>query len=154
MKSGFKYTPMLVLMCSVLGCSKTTPQLDPLPDSSVSFYDLNKNGSMEPYENQSLSEKDRITDLISRMTLEEKILLVTGTGINLTNVSGSSKVPGAAGSTHAIERLGIPSITLADGPAGLRISPTRPDVPIRTTPQHFQSPLFSLPVGTALCSPR
>lgn len=127
MKSGFKYTPMLVLMCSALGCSKTTPQLDPVPDSSVPFYDLNRNGSMEPYENQSLSEKDRITDLISRMTLEEKILLVTGTGINLTNVSGSSKVPGAAGSTHAIERLGIPSITLADGPAGLRISPTRPD---------------------------
>lgn len=114
-------------MFSALGCSKTNQQNDPLVDSDVAFYDLNKSGSMEPYENPRLSAQERIADLISRMTLEERILLVTGTGINLTNVSGSSKVPGAAGSTHAIERLGIPAITLADGPAGLRISPTRPD---------------------------
>lgn len=37
-----------------------------------SFQDLNHNGQMDPYENPKLSVKERVGDLLSQMTLEEK----------------------------------------------------------------------------------
>ena len=55
-----------------------------------------------------------IKELISKMTLEEKANLVVGAG-------KSYRVPGAAGETRSIKRLGIPSIVTADGPQGVRI---------------------------------
>ena len=55
-----------------------------------------------------------IKELISKMTLEEKANLVVGAG-------RSRRVPGAAGETRSIKRLGIPSIVTADGPQGVRI---------------------------------
>lgn len=71
---------------------------------------------------------DNIDEIIKAMTLHEKALLVVGAGA--TNASSNigrtmNIVPGAAGTTTAIPRLGIPSIVFADGPAGLRIDPKR-----------------------------
>ena len=37
------------------------------------YRDLNGNGKMDPYENPSLTVEERVNDLLSRMTLEEKI---------------------------------------------------------------------------------
>lgn len=54
-----------------------------------------------------------IKKVIEEMTLEEKTKLVWG--------AGCPSPLGAAGWTHAIQRLGIPSLELADGPAGLRL---------------------------------
>ena len=75
--------------------------------------------------------KDPIKNIIAAMTPEEKALLVNGTGMAGFGgpVVGETYklVPGAAGTTAEISRLGIPAIVLADGPAGLRISPTRPN---------------------------
>jgi len=70
-----------------------------------------------------------IKQVIAAMTLEEKASLVVGTNTKISNgpVIGNTegKVEGAAGYTKDIPRLGIKGIVLADGPAGLRISPTR-----------------------------
>jgi len=63
--------------------------------------------------------KAPIKDVVGAMTLQEKAQLVVGMGWNPT------KVPGAAGQTHPIPRLGIPSMVLSDGPAGVRIQPIR-----------------------------
>ncbi len=53
------------------------PKLEQIDDGVGSvngFRDLNKNGSIEPYENWTLPVETRIDDLISRMTIEEKAM--------------------------------------------------------------------------------
>jgi beta-glucosidase len=71
-----------------------------------------------------------IDEVVQALSIEEKVKIIRGTGMAIPSngpAVGETKdrVPGAAGSTYAIERLGIPSIVLADGPAGLRIKPVR-----------------------------
>jgi beta-glucosidase len=71
-----------------------------------------------------------IDEVVSAMTLEEKAHIVVGADMSDRKAAGEvgyteSIIPGAAGITYPISRLGIPSIVMADGPAGLRILPTR-----------------------------
>ena len=73
--------------------------------------------------------EDNIEEVLKAMTLQEKATLLVG-GARAAMVNGVTsgtawQVPGAAGNTRPIERLGIPGTVLADGPAGLRIQPTR-----------------------------
>ena len=78
-------------------------------------------------------QADNIDEVLKAMTLEEKAMLVVGgnrqigtSGDNNGMIGGhAQRVPGAAGATQAIPRLGIPSTVLTDGPAGVRISPKR-----------------------------
>lgn len=117
--------------------------------------------------------KAPVKEVIKAMTLEEKAKLVVGMGFKMPGMPRPSakqmkegvdiggfklppsdedaynipeKVPGAAGRTHGIPRLGIPSITVSDGPAGVRIDPIRNNDSSKT----YYATAF--PVGTLLAS--
>ncbi len=80
---------------------------------------------------QTKLRADNIDEVLKAMTLEEKAKLLVG-GANkffsATAVVGGEAdlVAGAAGTSPEIPRLGIPATVLTDGPAGVRIDPTRP----------------------------
>ena len=69
--------------------------------------------------------ENNIEEIVNAMTLEEKAKLVVGVGIPGFLGNPPSRVQGAAGETHSVPRLGIPSTVMADGPAGVRIDPIR-----------------------------
>lgn len=92
-----------------------------------------------------------LSSVVKSLTLDEKLHLGIGQNLDVdaagTAVVGATKnyVPGAAGNTYAISRLGITPAVLADGPAGLRIDPTRKDDKNTYYCTHF-------PIGTLLAS--
>ena len=59
------------------------------------------------YQDTTASVENRVEDLLLRMTLEEKILMLAGD-------------PKTHFDTRPIERLGIPRFSMADGPHGIR----------------------------------
>ncbi|MFI5160404.1 MAG: glycoside hydrolase family 3 C-terminal domain-containing protein [Sphingobacteriales bacterium] len=115
--------------------------------------------------------KATVKQVVAAMTLEEKAKLLVGAGRGFgpprpaptpgkkdSTVKPApapagpmigqtdQKVPGAAGVTYAIPRLGIPAIVVSDGPAGVRISPIRKGDSSKT----YYATAF--PVGTLLAS--
>ena len=120
--------------------------------NGFTFTDYNRNGKLDLWEDTRLSIDQRIDAIVKAMTNEEKVNLLIGTGMPgievLTGPVGDSKqglVPGAAGGTDSFERFGIPATIVADGPAGLRIAPTR-----ENDKETYYATAF--PVGTALAS--
>ncbi|MGZ3845022.1 MAG: glycoside hydrolase family 3 C-terminal domain-containing protein [Flavisolibacter sp.] len=89
------------------------------------------------------AQSNKAKELTGKMTLEEKVNLVVGMGMKIPGKESKDldvplvgqtmdKVEGAAGTTFAIPRLGIPNTVLADGPAGLRIDSIRKNDPGKT----------------------
>ncbi len=101
-------------------------QFNELTIEGRTFLDRNNNGELDVYEDDRRQIKERVSDVLSKMTLEEKIHLLKGSGI--ASAMGQSEpggIPGAVGTIVPTPRLGIPTVYLSDGPAGLRILPTR-----------------------------
>ncbi|MDR3220314.1 MAG: glycoside hydrolase family 3 C-terminal domain-containing protein [Dysgonamonadaceae bacterium] len=109
--------------------------------------------------------KASVDEVIKAMTLEEKVDLLVGAerrGGDFANpVIGEtmSLVPGAAGTTFPIPRLGIPAVVMADGPAGLRIAPKREGIaetfyctafPVATLLAASWNPILVENVGNAI----
>jgi beta-glucosidase len=89
-----------------------------------------------PYKNSSVPVDQRVQDLLGRMTLQEKVTMLSGANWMQT-------VP--------IDRLGIPSIKMADGPLGIRSwagpsAETGPDVSKK------QVPTTAFPAGVAMAA--
>ena len=90
------------------------------------FLDRNNNNKLDIYEDDREVIADRVLDVLSQMTLQEKIHLLKGTGMASTiGMTKPDGIPGAVGAIVPTPRLGIPTVHLSDGPAGLRIEPSR-----------------------------
>ncbi len=94
--------------------------------------------------------KNNIEEVMNAMTLQEKATLLVGGGwgsmvAGSMTASDETLVPGAAGTTRPIPRLGIPATVVSDGPAGIRIDPVR-----KGQDRTFYATGF--PVGTSLAS--
>ena len=99
---------------------------------------------------QTKLRADNIDEVLKAMTLEEKAKLLVGGANNFFGagavVGGEADlVAGAAGTSPAIPRLGIPATVLTDGPAGVRIDPTR-----KGTDKTYYATAF--PIGSCLAS--
>lgn len=147
----------IALLPLLISCGGSTKQESmTITVDGQSFVDLNKDGELQPYEDTRLSTAQRVEDLLSRLSNEEKASLLIGTGMagfggndfdEINPVVGETDfgIPGAAGTTTPLAKYGLPAIVMTDGPAGVRISPTREN----DTNTYYAT---GFPVGTALAS--
>jgi len=86
MKISFRYTLLAIPLVAVLGLSFAT---------RPAYRDLNKNGKMDVYEDTSKPVAERVNDILSQMTLEEKagMMFINGVRLNERKQGGAHKAP-------------------------------------------------------------
>jgi len=147
--------------------------IHPIALALVCLIGFNASAQQKPAAALPQLGKSPVKNVVKALTLEEKAKLVVGMGFKMPGMPKPTekqmkegidiggfkmppsdedaynipeKVPGAAGRTHGVKRLGIPSITVSDGPAGIRIDPIRDNDSSKT----YYATAF--PVGTLLAS--
>jgi len=90
-----------------------------------------------PYKNPKLPIEDRVGDLLGRLTLQEKVGLLSG-GTDFT--------------TRPIERLGVPALHFSDGPNGVRSNDGEPATvfPVGVAMAATWNPALIAEVGKAI----
>lgn len=98
----------------------------PEPETPIEVdQEFDANVSLKDLYNRSIT----IEEFVNRLSLMQKLSLIIGTGMkSKTSLFGglSSYVDGAAGHTPYLKTANIPTIVLADGPAGVHI--TKPTI--------------------------
>ncbi len=125
--------------------SKEKMKYPELKIDGFNFIDRNNNNKLDLYEDNRESIETRANDLLSKLTLDEKIHLLKGSGIKSALGMSSDGIPGAVGTIVPTPRLGLPEIYLSDGPAGLRIASKR-----KNQDRTYYCTAF--PIGTLLAS--
>jgi len=89
-----KLTFLLLTAILSSGCSKTfkqpelgTRNVPVLENKGYTFKDMNRNGELDPYEDWRLSPEERAKDLVSQMTVDEKIGFMIISQINMGSVA-------------------------------------------------------------------
>jgi beta-glucosidase len=87
---------------------------------NYSYRDLNKNGRLDPYEDSRLPLEERVEDLLSQMTLEEKAGLMFQPGALLTrdgNMTETSSLPGRPSTAQLITSKHLNHFNIWEAPA-------------------------------------
>ena len=109
-----KLTTLAIVVSAILsgiaGCNDSSNSVDTNTDTP------------DPLEAQALA-------LVSKMTADEKLHMIIGPGFGATPVNDKAPVAGTVGFINGVLNeetgLDIPATKLMDGPAGIRITPTR-----------------------------
>ncbi|MGA8618302.1 MAG: glycoside hydrolase family 3 C-terminal domain-containing protein [Candidatus Sulfotelmatobacter sp.] len=113
-------------LCLALICLAATLSIAQSPNRS----------EIPPYKNPHLPVEQRVQDLLARMTLQEKVAMLSG-------ADWMQSVPN--------ERLGIPSIKMADGPIGIR-SWAGPSSETKREAANKQVTTTAFPAGVAMAA--
>ena len=96
---------LIVFLAFLFSCTQKPDYVQPelgvrsaaiLDVNGFQFKDLNKNGELDKYEDWRLPIDERVADLKSQMTLEEKVGFMLISTINMGG-SGGMRIPGSGG---------------------------------------------------------